>query len=78
VVEEKRLPNIEVVVVTAAVPEQLFGKSVAGATLTPAHQSIAARAPRGRHLLAERSSHRTIIANDRGLIVDTIHSMIGR
>ncbi len=59
---------------------QVFGKAVGGATpgsiLRDAHRRMAERVSRGRHLLAERSSHSTIIADDTDLIIETIHSLV--
>jgi pimeloyl-ACP methyl ester carboxylesterase len=82
VVEEKRLPNIEVVVVTACRPMQVLGKTLGGGApssiLRDAHRRMAERVPRGRHLLAERSSHTTIISDDTDFIVETIYSLIGQ
>jgi pimeloyl-ACP methyl ester carboxylesterase len=80
VVEEKRFPNIEFVVVTACRPMQVLGKATGGASpgsiLRDARRRMAERVSRGRHLLAEHSSHSTIIADDADLIVETIHSLV--
>jgi pimeloyl-ACP methyl ester carboxylesterase len=80
VVEEKRLQNIEFVVVTACRPMQLLGKAAGGASpgsiLRDAHRRMAERVSKGRQLLAENSSHSTIIADDADLILETIHSLI--
>jgi hypothetical protein len=78
VIEEKKMPDIEVIVVTACLPEQVFGKSVGGSTMIEPHRRIAERVRRGRHVLAERSSHRTLIANDSDLIVALIRQLLGR
>ncbi|HEY6455518.1 MAG TPA: alpha/beta hydrolase [Steroidobacteraceae bacterium] len=82
VVEEKRIPNIECIVVTACRPMQLLGKATGGATagsnLRDAHRRMAERISRGRHLLAGRSSHATIISDDADLIVETIRSLLSQ
>jgi pimeloyl-ACP methyl ester carboxylesterase len=80
VVEEMRMPNVEFIVITACKPMEAFGKSMGGAapgsTLADAHRRMTERVSQGRHLLAERSSHNTIISNDSDLIVETIRSIV--
>jgi pimeloyl-ACP methyl ester carboxylesterase len=80
VVDEKRLPNLACIVVTACQPMQVLGKAFGGATLgsnlRESHRRMAERVSRGRHLLAERSSHTTIIADEAELIIETIRALV--
>jgi pimeloyl-ACP methyl ester carboxylesterase len=83
VVEETRMPNVELIVITACKPMNLSpGKSMGGAAsgsaLADAHRRMTERVPRGRHLFAENSSHNTLISNDSDLIVETIRSIVSR
>jgi pimeloyl-ACP methyl ester carboxylesterase len=75
VVDDKRMPDIEFVVVTASIPSDVMGH-IGKVNLGQAHKRIVDRVPRGRHLFAEKSSHRTIIAEDAELIIDVIRSML--
>jgi pimeloyl-ACP methyl ester carboxylesterase len=75
VVDDKRMPDIEFVVVTASIPSDVGGR-IGKVNLGQAHKRMVDRLPRGRHLFAEKSSHRTIIAEDAALIVDVIRSML--
>lgn len=81
VVEEKKMPNVEFIVITACKPMEMSGKSMGGAAgpgspLVAAHRRMTERVSQGRHLFAERSSHNTIISNDSDLIVETIRSLV--
>jgi pimeloyl-ACP methyl ester carboxylesterase len=75
VVDDKRMPDIEFVVVTASIPSDVGGR-IGKANLGQAHQRMADRVPRRRHLFAEKSSHQTIISADAELIIDVIRSML--
>jgi pimeloyl-ACP methyl ester carboxylesterase len=75
VVDDKRMPDIDFVVVTASIPSDVGGH-IGKVNLGQAHQRMVDRVPRGRHLFAEKSSHRTIISADGELIIDVIRSML--
>jgi pimeloyl-ACP methyl ester carboxylesterase len=75
VVDAKRMPDIEFVVVTASIPSDVGGR-IGKVNLGQAHKRMVDRVPRGRHLFAEKSSHRTIISADAELIVDVIRSIL--
>ena len=75
VVDDKRIPDIEFVVVTASNPSDVLGR-IGKVNLGRAHKRMVDRVPRGRHLFAEKSSHRTIILADAVLIIDVIRSML--
>lgn len=75
VVDNRRMPDMEFVVVTASIPSDVGGR-IGKVNLGQAHQRMVERVPRGRHLFAEKSSHRTIISADAELIIDVIRSML--
>jgi pimeloyl-ACP methyl ester carboxylesterase len=75
VVDDRRMPDIEFIVVTASVPSDVGGR-IGKVNLGQVHKRMVDRVPRGRHLFAEKSSHRTIISQDAELIVDVIRSML--
>lgn len=77
VVEDRRTPDVEVVVVTASVPADIGGR-IGNVNLGQAHQRMVDRVPRGRHVFAEKSSHRTMTSEEPELIVDIIRSMLSR
>jgi hypothetical protein len=77
--QEKRMPDIPVVVVTAALRASTTVGSavdVVTDTLLLAHQHIADRVQRGRLVVATKSSHTTMLADDPELILETIKSII--
>jgi pimeloyl-ACP methyl ester carboxylesterase len=75
VADDKKLPDVEFVVVTASIPSDVGGH-IGKVNLGQAHKRMVDRVPRGRHLFAEKSSHRTIISADAELIIDVIQSML--
>ena len=64
-------------VITAYDRMQLAPGTAMGASSSlAAHQHIAQRAPRGRHILAKKSSHRTMTSDEPELIVAAIRSIV--
>jgi pimeloyl-ACP methyl ester carboxylesterase len=77
--EQKRMPNIPVVVITAAIRAEMGPASnVVADSLVLAHQHMAQRVPHGRLVVAERSSHTTMLSDQPELIVETIKSVLER
>jgi len=74
--EEGRMPNVPVVVVTAADRSDMGTERVIGDPLLLAYQHMVARVPQGRLVVAERSSHKTLISSDCDLIISTVRSII--
>lgn len=77
--QQKRMPDIPVVIVSAALRASTLVASAIGAatdTLLLAHQNMAERVKRGRLVVATKSSHTSMLADDPELILQTIESII--
>jgi pimeloyl-ACP methyl ester carboxylesterase len=74
-VDDQRMPDIAFVLVTASIPSDVGGR-IGKMNLSQAHKRMVDRVPRGLHLFAEKSSHRTMISEDVDLIIDVIQSML--
>lgn len=74
--EEGRMPNVPVVVVTAGNRSDMGAESAIGDSLLLAHQHMVTRVSQGRLVVAEKSSHTTLISNDCELIISTVRSII--
>jgi pimeloyl-ACP methyl ester carboxylesterase len=75
--EQRRMPKIPVVVITAAIRAGTSAASSAVSdSLFLAHQHMAERVPLGRLVVASRSSHTTLLSNEPELIVETIKSIV--
>lgn len=75
--EQKRMPDIPVVVMTAAIRAEMGPASnVIADSLLLAHQHMVQRVPRGRLIVATESSHATMLSDEPGLIVETIKSIL--
>jgi pimeloyl-ACP methyl ester carboxylesterase len=76
--EERRMPDVPVVVLTAAVRADMGSAAgIAGDSLMMAHQHMAMRVPNGRLVVAEKSSHKTMISEQPELVVEAIKSILG-
>lgn len=76
--DQRRLPDIPVVVLTACEPTT-FGENrrAAGRALIPAHKRIAERTSRGRHVLVEGATHMTMSRGEpHEFIVKTVESVV--
>jgi ligand-binding sensor domain-containing protein len=71
------MPDVPLVVVTAAIRAEMgVAASIAADSLALAHQHIAQRVSRGRLIVAEKSSHRTVASEEPELIIEAIRSIL--
>ena len=75
VVEQRRMPDIDVLIVTAGIATQVGGR-VGAVNLSTVHRRMAARVARGRHIVAPKSTHQTMITEEPDIIVEAIRSVV--
>jgi len=75
--EQRRMPDVPLIVVSAAIRAEMgAAASMAADSLALAHQHIAQRVPRGRLIVAEKGSHRTLASEEPDLIIEAIRSIL--
>jgi pimeloyl-ACP methyl ester carboxylesterase len=75
--EQGRMPDVPLVVVAAGIRVEMGAVAALAADfLALAHQHIAQRAPRGRLIVAKKSSHSTMTSEEPELIIATIRSIL--
>lgn len=74
--EERRMPNVPMVLLSAGVRADMGVGSVVKDTLLLAHQHMVARVAQGRLVVAQNGSHNTLLSDECDLIIDTIRSVL--
>lgn len=69
--------EVPVIIISAGLAPVLAGRQIAG-TLQKAHARLLTRFSRGQHVIAEHSSHTTILDTDPELVVNSLRSLIAQ
>lgn len=78
VVEERRLPDVDTVVMTSCKAFEVAGRMSGGRSMLQPHRRIVERFPHGRHVLAEHSTHLTLLTEEADLVATQIRSIVTR